>query len=48
MGKNETYHENQLVELYKIGYIPIKTARHTWGPFLVSSSKDGKHRVAVV
>ena len=31
IGKNETYHENQLVELYKLVYIPFKTERHTWG-----------------
>ncbi len=34
--KNETYHENQLVKLYKLVYIPFKTETHTWGPFLVS------------
>ena len=38
IGKNETYHENQLVELYKLVYIPFKTERHTWGPSLVRGS----------
>ncbi len=36
MGRNGTYHENQLVELYKLVYIPIETETHTWGPSLVS------------
>jgi hypothetical protein len=35
MGRNGTYHENQLVELYKLVHIPIKTETHTWGPSLV-------------
>ncbi|CAF1108277.1 unnamed protein product [Adineta steineri] len=35
MGKNKLYHETQLVELYKLGYIPLKTEIHTWGPSLV-------------
>jgi hypothetical protein len=39
MGKNETYHGNQLVELYKLVYIPIKTETHTWGLSLVSEEK---------
>ncbi|CAF1445173.1 unnamed protein product [Adineta ricciae] len=29
MGKNKTYHKNQLVELYKLVYIPFKTETHT-------------------
>ena len=36
MGENGTYHKNQLVELYKLIYIPFKTKTHTWGCSLVS------------
>ena len=39
MDKNETYYEKQLVELYKVVYIPLKTETHTWRYSLVSSGK---------
>jgi hypothetical protein len=34
-GKNAIYHENQLIELYKLAWVRFQTARHTWGPSLV-------------
>jgi poly [ADP-ribose] polymerase 7/11/12/13 len=40
MGKNALCHETQLVELYKLAYLRFETARHTWGPSLVSSMPD--------
>ena len=36
MGKNGTYHKNQLVELYNLVYIPFKTETQTWECSLVS------------
>ncbi|CAF4489476.1 unnamed protein product [Rotaria socialis] len=36
MGKYEAYHKTQLIELYKLEYVPLKTETHTWGPSLVS------------
>ena len=38
MGKNEIYHENQLVELYKLVYTPLKTETHIWEIFFAKNS----------
>jgi hypothetical protein len=36
MGKDAVYYSGQLIELYKLVYVPFKTEGHSWGPFLVS------------
>ncbi len=35
MWKDAVYYSGQVIELYKLVYVPFKTDGHNWGPSLV-------------